>query len=330
MKLTLLLDPYPDTKWELAGQIGVTHAVTKIPQHPVKIKGTADVPPWEYLPLLHLKNRFSDAGIELAGLEGDQFDMQRIKLGKPGRDEDIDRFCELLRNMSRVGINLFCYNFMAQFGWLRTSISTPTRGGALTSRFDYDQVENAPVTTAGPVSVQQLWENFEYFLKKIVPVAEEYRVRLALHPDDPPLSPLRGMARIFTSVDAFTKAITMVPSPYNGITFCQATCFAMGEDPYKAATFFLEQDKLFFAHFRNIKKTKEGFMETFHDDGDIDMARMMKVYKAGGFRGPIRPDHTPTLAGETNDSPGYGMLGRLHAVGFMQGILQALQSGEEN
>lgn len=321
MRIALMLDPYPNVTWSLARQLGVTDAVTKLPQFQSM---TDESKPWHFLPLLHLKKRFEDAGLHLSVLEGDQFPMNRIKLGLPGRDEDIDRFCLLLKNMGKVGISTLCYNFMAQFGWLRTSITTRTRGGALTSSFDYDLVKNAPLTEAGMVNEDRLWSNLIYFLKAVIPVAEESGVRMAIHPDDPPISPIGGVSRILTSVAAFRRVLESVPSECNGITLCQANFVAMGANLSETIRYFGNQRKIFFVHFRDIKGDARNFVETFHDDGQTNMVEAIKCYREIGFHGPIRPDHVPTMEGEENDTPGYKVLGRLFAVGYMRGLLEAV------
>lgn len=319
MKIALHLPSQPNRNWTLAKQIGVEYAVTKIPQ-----QWSGSEPPWSLVSLLKLKDDFEQAGLKLAVLEGDQFDMRRIKLGLPGREEDIARFCELLRSMGRAGLDLLCYNFMAQFGWTRTSVTTPARGGALASSFDYKAVKHEPPTEAGIVADESLWQNYSHFIKQVLPVAEEAGVHLAIHPDDPPISPIRGIARIFRSVEAFHRALDILPSECHGVTFCQATFSAMGVDVYEAIRSFGEAGKLFFVHFRNIRGLAANFTETFHEEGQIDMARAMRCYREVGFDGPIRPDHTPTLEGEDNSDPGYAIMGRLYAVGYMRGLIEAL------
>lgn len=319
MKIALHLPAQPNRNWTLARQIGVEYAVTKIPQ-----RWEGSEPPWSLDSLLRLINSFERAGLKLALLEGDQFNMQRIKLGLPGRQKDLDHFCELLRNMGRAGIDLLCYNFMAQFGWTRTSVNTAARGGALASSFDYGEVKDDPPSEAGIVADEMLWENYTHFIRKVLPVAEDAGVRLALHPDDPPISPIRGMARIFRSVEAFQRALDIFPSECHGVTFCQATFSAMGADVCDTIRTFGAEKKLFFVHFRNIRGLAADFTETFHEEGQIDMARAMRCYREIGFDGPIRPDHTPTLEGEDNSDPGYAILGRLYAVGYMKGLIEAL------
>jgi mannonate dehydratase len=250
--------------------------------------------------------------------------MDRVRLGLPGREEEIAHIQEMLTSMGAVGIKVWCYNWMAVFNWLRTSTTTPGRGGALVSSYDHALMAGAPLTDAGLVSDEQLWDAFAYFQEQVIPVAERAGVKLALHPDDPPLSPIRGVSRIFRSVDAFTRAIEMWPSPYNGITFCQGNFKAMGADIPTAIRHFSKLGAMHFVHFRDVRGTADRFEETFHDDGPTDMLAAMRTYHEVGFDGVMRPDHVPTLEGDANDTPGYTTRGRLYAIGYMRGLQEAV------
>ncbi|MEJ1973415.1 MAG: mannonate dehydratase [Lacunisphaera sp.] len=251
--------------------------------------------------------------------------MQRIKLGLPGRDEDIVRYQQMLRNMGELGIGLLCYNFMATIGWCRTDTHVPARGGALTSRFQLAALDPEPVAPELRVTEEKLWANYEYFITRVLPVAEAAGVRMGLHPDDPPLSPLRGVGRIFNSAEGFARALGLSDSPAHGVTYCQANFLAMGEDIAACARRFAA--RIAFVHFRDIAGTRTDFRETFHDDGPTDMPAMLRLYHEIGFRGPIRADHVPSLAGEEDQPHGYAILGRLFAVGYMKGILDAAHIG---
>jgi mannonate dehydratase len=182
---------------------------------------------------------------------------------------------------------------------------------------------NAPNTDAGVVTEDHLWASLEYVMKAIVPVAEEAGVTLALHPDDPPISPIRGVGRILTSPDAMMRAIELVPSARNQVTFCQGSFATMGADIPKEIRRFGERDAIGFVHFRDVRGTPAKFVETFHDDGQTDMFEAMRTYRDVGFRGVVRPDHVPTMAGEANDAPGYQILGRLFALGYIKGLVEA-------
>ncbi len=314
MRLALFLPSQPNEMWQLGGQLGVTDAVTSLP---LNAKGR---PSWEFTDFLRLKQSFADAGLNATVLESSP-PMDRIKLGLPGRDEEIEQVCQMLTNMGAAGINIWCYNFMAVIGWFRTSVTTHTRGGALVTSFDQELLKDAPLTEAGVVPQERLWENYAYFLERVLPIAERANVKLALHPDDPPIPSLRGIGRIFISVEALQRATEMIPSDYNGITFCQGTIKTMGADIPTAIRQFGSQ-KIHFVHFRDTLGTPTRFVETFHDAGPTDMLTAIRTYQEIGFNGPIRPDHVPTMAGDDNSSPGYTTRGRLYAIGYMRGLLE--------
>jgi mannonate dehydratase len=201
-------------------------------------------------------------------------------------------------------------------------VDAPERGGALTSEFDNQVARQQGLTRWGEISEDKVWSNLEYFLRAVIPAAETAGVKMALHPDDPPISPLRGIGRILTSAANYRRVLNLAPSPVHGITFCQANFKAMGEDIEALAREW--RGKIFFVHFRDIVGRAERFRETFHDNGSTDMARMLRTYHEAGFDGPMRPDHAPTLEGESNDKPGYAMGGKVLAIGYMKGIMDAL------
>ena len=300
----------------LAKQAGVTAAVTGIPE------GPNDPPAWDFMHLMRLKQTFKDHGLDLQVIESAPSLHEYIKRGAPNRDEMIDRFCELVDNMGRAGIPVMCHNFMAVQGWMRTSMAIPTRGGALVTGYNNDIMANAPLTEYGEISEESLWDNMEAFLKKVVPVAEKAGVYLAVHPDDPPVSPIRGIGRILTSVEALQRVIDMVPSPNNGITFCQGSISTMNADVPAEIRRFGKQKAIHFVHFRDVQGTPENFVETFHDLGRTDMFDAMRAYKEVGYTGPMRVDHVPTMEGEDNSNPGYEFLGRLYAIGYARGLME--------
>jgi mannonate dehydratase len=321
IQLAEFFPPEPNALWHLAKQVGVTHAITSLPPAENGSK------PWDYLNLLHLKTRFESFGFELAGIESAP-PQNRIKLGREGRDEEIAVIAQFIENMGALHIPMWCYNDMAEFNWLRTHTATPSRGGALVTAYDHSLMANAPLTDAGIVEEEVLWQSLEYFLQRIVPIAEKAQVKLALHPDDPPISPIRGVARILRSADALERAINLVPSPFSGITLCQGTLATAGEDIPATVRRFSNSDKIFFVHFRDIQGTAERFQEAFHDEGKTDMFAAMKAYIAAGYEGPMRPDHVPTLYGEDNRHPGYETLGKLFAIGYIKGLMEAAQKSQ--
>ena len=325
MRLAMVSRPLAESDLRLARQMGMTDVVTTVPgvtMAPEREQG----PALRYEDLLALRRRVEAAGLRLSVIEGYQL-SDRITLGLPGRDDDIARVCESITNMGRAGIPVYCYNFMAVFNWLRTTQDIASRGGALVTRFDADALADVPDTYAGTTTDAQMWANFEYFLHRALPVAEQAGVKLALHPDDPPMSPVRGLARIMRDMDAFKRVLDMADSPANGITFCQGNFAAMpGVVIPDAIRYFGARKKIFFAHFRDIRGSVPLFEETFHDDGKTDMAAAMQAYVDIGFDGPMRPDHAPTMEGESNENPGYMVRGQIFAVGYMKGLLDTIQA----
>ncbi len=319
IKLALMLDIRNKERCILARQIGVNHAIVSVN------RTLRRVPRDQYVEALaKLKASYEESGLTIAGVESHPVAAGKIKLGLPGRDEEIENYCAAIEALGKVGIPMCCYNFMAGIGWYRTKTDIAERGGALSSEFDNQIAKKQGLTKWGRVSEEKIWDNITYFLKRIIPVAEKAGVKMALHPDDPPISPLRGIGRILISGSAFRRVLQIVPSPVNGITFCQANFKLMGGDIRALVREFGEQGKIFFVHLRDVKGTGERFHETFHDNGPTDMPQMLKLYHDVGFDGPIRPDHAPTLASESNQSPGYAMQGKVLAIGYMKGIAQAL------
>lgn len=317
MRLALFLTSQTESFLRLATQLGVTDIVAGRPEG-----DNGEV--WDLMALLRLRKRVEDAGLRLSVSEGIHI-SDRIKLGLPGRDEDLDNFCQSLRNLGAAGVPILCYNWMAVDNWMRTSATTRTRGGALVTSYDHALMKNAPLTEYGEVSEDRMWETLEYFLKHVLPVAEEANVKLAMHPDDPPLTPIRGISRIMRSVENFQRLIDLVPHDYNGITFCQGNFAAMpGVNMVDTINHFGKQGKTFFVHFRDVHGKASKFEETFHDDGDTDMSAAMRAHLALGYDVPVRPDHAPTLEGETNENPGYMVLGRIFAIGYMKGLIDTI------
>ncbi|MCP5120208.1 MAG: TIM barrel protein, partial [bacterium] len=248
MKLAMILRPGEVGRSKLLRQIGLNHSIASV------LPAMREVPRSQYVETLtKLKADFKSLGMTISGVESHPVPAEKIKLGLPGRDEEIENYIAAIEAMGKVGIPMLCYNFMAGIGWYRTRVNAQERGGALTSEFDLKAAQKAGLTEWGEVSEEKMWDNIEYFLKAVIPVAEKANVQMALHPDDPPLSPLRGIARICISGDNFRRIMNIVPSPINGVTFCQANFVAMGEDIEALAKEWLAEKKIFFVHFRDIK-----------------------------------------------------------------------------
>jgi mannonate dehydratase len=229
--------------------------------------------------------------------------------------------------MGVLGISVWCYEWMPVFNWMRTSTTVPSRGGASVTGYDHRLMKDAPLTEYGVVTEDQLWDNLKYFLERVIPVAEKANVKLAMHPDDPPLSPIRGLGRIMRSVENYQRLLDLVPSPVNGITLCQGNFTLMTDDLPSVIRHFGKQGKIFFVHLRDVRGTPDNFVETFHDNGKTDMLACMRAYRDIGFEGVYRPDHVPTMEGDSNEYAGYSSIGRLFAIGYLKGLQQAVYAG---
>ena len=247
-----------------------------------------------------------------------------IMLGKsPERDREIDDICQMIRNASQAGIPALKYN-MSILGVVRTE-STPGRGGATYSTFRYEKAANRDTPTeAGPVSAEESWERIGYFVKRVIPVAGEYKVRLACHPHDPAMPEpqgFRGVHRVLGSVAGLKRFIELSPSPYHGLNFCQGTVSEMlqkpGEEIYDVIRYFGSRGRIFTVHFRNIKGGFLDFQETFPDNGDVDFIRAVRVYKEVGYDGMLMPDHVPQIPGDAGGRQAFA-----YCFGYIQALIQ--------
>ncbi len=278
---------------------------------------------WDFLELLHLRQKAEDFGLRLEAIENvPRYFYEKAILGLPGRDEQIENVQHTIRNLGKAGIPILGYHWMSDGVW-RTSKSRRGRGGALVAAYDHTLTEAAPPTRERVFSDDEMWANYTYFIKAVVPVAEEVGVRLALHPDDPPVRSLGGVARIFSSFDGFRRALDIVDSPCHGLDFCMGTWSEMGiEEMFKGLRHFGERKRIFYVHFRNVRGTVPCFEETFIDEGDVDVVEALRVLKSVDFDGFLVDDHVPTM----DDDTLFGHRSRAYATGYVAGLLRAVMA----
>jgi len=283
-----------------------------------------DAPPvkWDFLELLHLRTRIEADGLTLEAIENVPFYFyKKIVLGLPGWEEQLENYCETVRNLGRAGIPVLGYHFMGNRVW-RTSKAAHARGDAMTSAFDLALAETAPPTEDVVVDEDKLWENYTRFITTVLPVAEEAGVTLSLHPDDPPVPSLGGVARIFRSLDGFKRALDELGnSPNHKVTFCMGTWAERGvEDMFEAMDYFGRTGRIAYVHFRNVKGVVPKFEESFVDEGDVDCAEAIRRLADLGYDGFLIDDHVPHMSEDTV----YMHRSRAFAIGYMRGLIQAV------
>ncbi len=242
----------------------------------------------------------------------------------PERDRDIEALQTLIRNCAAAGIPAIKYN-MSILGVLRLPHRTPGRGDATYSTWRLKEASPpAPLTRAGEVGADAFWERITYFLDRVIPVAQEYKIRMACHPHDPGVPPegYQGVDRVLGTVDGLKKFINIHQSPYHGLNFCQGTVSEMLLDPgkeiYDVIRFFGTRNKIFNVHFRNIRGHRDDFIEVFPDEGDIDFVRAIQVYKEVGYPYLVMPDHVPQAPGDPGGRQSFAF-----CYGYIRALIQA-------
>lgn len=322
MEPTLLLVDMTDENLTLARQSGAESIVAPFDEGYLSPEGLGKA-----------VSRVESFGLRISVIER-FLPHDKIVHGLPGRGEQVAQIKKLIECMGTAGIEVLCYNWMPSDDWTRTSVDEKERGGSLVTEFDVDAASaNGASELAGRkeqrtkvTSREELWENLRAFLDDVIPVCEMHGVSLAMHPDDPPLASLNGEPQIVYSVREIEKVTSLHSSPCNGICFCQGTFASGGEDIPSSIRRLGKYIK--FVHCRDVVMTTPGmkFRESWQDTGDTDMVEAMRAYREvlGPRRVPIRPDHVPTMEGEDNSRPGYHMMGRLFALGYLKGLMEAV------
>ncbi|RKL65549.1 mannonate dehydratase [Salipaludibacillus neizhouensis] len=324
--------------------------IRQIPDMKGIVSAIYDIPAgevWPYEEIVKLKEKVEKHGLKVNVIESVPV-HEEIKMGLDTRDKWIENYKQTIRNLSKAGIYTVCYNFMPVFDWTRSELDAPLPDGSNSLKYDEETVKNldplsGELTLPGwdlsfqtdelgkimeryqTISEDQLMDNLVYFLEKVIPVAEEEDVLMAIHPDDPPW-PIFGLPRIIKNKDSVKHMLQAVDSPNNGITFCTGS---YGADPKNNLLEIIEvaKGRIHFVHARNVKWTGElSFQETSHSvkDGSIDMVGVMKKLIEDGYEGPIRPDHGRMIWGETG-RPGYGLYDRALGATYLNGIIDAIK-----
>ncbi|MBI3970208.1 MAG: mannonate dehydratase [Chloroflexi bacterium] len=303
-----------DEQLTLAGQMGCSGVVVASPAI-LWERG------WAYDDLARLRRRIESFGLRVEAIQHTPLDkFDQIRLGLPGRDEELENYQNTIRNMGRAGIPVLAYNWRPNR--LYRTGRAPGRGGALVTAFDAEQAKDLPLSHGRVYRADEMWTTYEYFVQRVIPVAEEAGIKLALHPDDPPGFDAGGVARIMSSFEGFKRASEIVKSPNWGLLLCIGCWAEMGgtETVLRGIRHFGPQGKIFYAHFRDVQGTAERFQECFPGEGVLDVTAVMRTLKEVGFTGFIIDDHAPHMAGDE----GWAPRSRAYQTGYLMGLLKAV------
>ncbi len=278
---------------------------------------------WDIDDLCRLRETVEEHGLRIESMENVPARMMHhIKIGDSEREAQLDDYCRTIENLGRAEIPILGYEFML-LPVIRSSFDAPTRGGARTSCLDPDALDGDDLFDVPPACSEEVWERYEHFVRRVVPVAESAGVKLAMHPDDPPLSELGGTGRILNSVVAIERALGIVDSSCHGMNFCVGTLAESDVDQmYRALASLTRAGKVLCVHFRNVRHDGASFTEVFVDDGDVDVVRTMQILVHNGFRGFILDDHVPQMVGDS----GWRHRGRAFSTGYIKGLMDAIAS----
>jgi mannonate dehydratase len=351
--LGLYRDSLTEDNFRFARQAGATHVVVHLVDYfkgaNPRLSGGSEMEGWgtttnqgklwSFEELIDIKKVIETHGLKWEAIENfDPSHWSDILLDGPKKKEQIEGLKCIIRNVGKAGIPIIGYNFSIAgvWGWTKEPIG---RGGAVSLLFDEEKIDlnqpmpngmvwnmvydpAAPKGSVPKVSSNELWDRLRYFLKEIIPVAEESGVRMAAHPDDPPVDSLRGAARLVNQPHKFQRLLDLVPSYSNGLEFCLGTIQEMREgDIYESLDKYSRQGNICYVHFRNVKGKVPRYKEVFVDEGDIDMIRVLGILKKNNYGGVLIPDHTPEMSCGASWHAGMAF-----ALGYMKGAIQAVQT----
>ena len=325
--------------------------IRQIPNMHSIVTAVYDVPVgevWSRESITHLKAEVEENGLHFEVIESVPV-HEDIKLGKPSRVQYIENYKENIRRLGEAGIKCICYNFMPVFDWTRTKLDNRLSDGSTALAYDVEQLKkmdplNGELSLPGwdtsykkedlkklfdeyaKVNEEQLWKNLQYFLEQIIPVAEEYDVKMAIHPDDPPYN-IFGLPRIITCEKNLDRFLKLVDNPYNGLTLCTGSLgCSKTNDMVKFTNKYASQGRIHFMHIRNVKILDDGsFEESAHFSacGSLDIVAIVKALYDNHYQGYVRPDHGRMIWGETG-RPGYGLYDRALGASYINGIWETL------
>lgn len=331
--------------------------IRQIPGMDSIVTAVYDVPVgevWSRESIAELKKMTEDAGLKFEVIESVPV-HEDIKLGKSTRDRYIENYCENVRRLGEAGVKCICYNFMPVFDWTRTQLDHVNPDGSTSLVYYQEQVDkvdplksDSDLTLPGwdasysrdelasvvaeynAMTEDDLWENIRYFLERVIPVAAEYDVNMAIHEDDPCWS-IFGLPRIITDEKNLDKFLSLVDDPHNGITLCVGSLGCSPKNDVVAmAAKYAKMGRIHFAHMRNVAILENGFEERAHlsSCGSIDMYAVMKALYDNGFDGYVRPDHGRMIWGETG-RPGYGLYDRALGAAYLNGLWEAIEKSSK-
>ena len=281
---------------------------------------------WTVQSLLSLKQQHASYGITVDSVPSDVTRSVGLIGSQTKRDREIDQMCQEIRIAAKADIGMIQYNITV-LNVLRTQ-DVIGRGDAHYLAWQFDKApKNLPLTEAGNFPAELFWERITYFLERVIPVATEYKVKMACHPHDPgvPTTGYRGVQRVLGTVEGMKKFIEISPSPYHGFNFCIGTLssnmLSPKEEIFDVIRYFGNLKKIFNVHIRNIRGRRDNFHETYIDEGDIDMFKVVKTLKEVGYSGMVMPDHVP----EHPDDPGQ-FQGYAFTFGYIKALIQAVDS----